>query len=189
METLIAQTREGIGKEAAKKIRNTGSIPAVLYGHNCEKAVSVSLGYRNVEKALDNPKGQNIYLELELDGKVHEQRVLIRELQRHPVSRRILHVDLVVPHPEKELVSTIPLTFVGRSIGVQMGGRIRKPYREVRVKSLPEQIPAEIVVDITPLDQGDMIYASNLEIDKAQVLYDQDYVVVKVVAPRGKATT
>ena len=185
MQTITASTREGLGKEAARKVRNAGKIPAVFYGFGVENAVSISVDPQNIEKALGNPKGANGYFPLELDGTENANRVLIREIQRHPVSRRVLHVDLVAPNPEKEIVATVPLRFEGRSVGVSMGGRMRKPYREVQVRALPDQMPGEILIDITPLDQGDSITASQLNLESGAVVYDRDYVIVKVVAPRG----
>ena len=185
MQKLIATRREGTGKEASRKVRNAGKIPAVLYGFGVENS-NVSVDPKNLDQALSNPKGSNGYFEVELDGETLSNKALIRELQRHPVTRRILHVDLVVPNPSETLVTTVPLNFIGRSIGVQMGGRMRRPYREVQVSSLPENIPANITVDITPLDQGDALTASQLDAGEGQVVFDRDFVVVKVVAPRGQ---
>ena len=133
MQVITASTREGLGKEAARKVRNGGKIPAVFYGFGTDNAVSISVDPQNIEKALSDPKGSNGYFTLELDGNENPNRVLIREIQRHPVTRRVLHVDLVAPNPTKEIVSAVPLRFEGRSIGVSMGGRMRKPYREVQV--------------------------------------------------------
>ena len=185
MQVITASTREGLGKEAARKIRNAGQIPAVFYGFGTDNAVSVSVDPQNIEKALSNPKGTNGYFTLELDGAENPNRVLIREIQRHPVTRRVLHVDLVSPNPGREIVSSVPLRFEGRSVGVSMGGRMRKPYREVQVRALPENMPGEILIDVTSLDQGDSITASQLDIASGSVVYDRDYVIVKVVAPRG----
>ena len=184
--TISAQAREGLGKEAARKVRAAGQIPAVLYGHNVEAPVHLSLDAKNLERALANPKGLNGLFTLEQDGDTGGQ-VLVRELQRHPVSRKILHVDLVSPNLEVEQLFTIPVMFTGRSKGVQTGGRLRTPYREVKVLSFPKNVPASIDIDLTPLDHGDTIMASDLILPEGVTpIYDRDYVVVKVVAPRGK---
>jgi large subunit ribosomal protein L25 len=185
MQVITASTREGLGKEAARKVRNAGQIPAVFYGFGAEKAVSISLDPQTIEKALSGVKGKNGYFTFELDGNENPNRVLIREIQRHPVTRRVLHVDLVSPNPENKIVSTVPLRFEGRSVGVSMGGRMRKPYREIKVHALPENMPGEVLIDVTNLDQGDSITVSQLEIEDGNVIYDRDYVIVKVVAPRG----
>jgi large subunit ribosomal protein L25 len=182
---INTESRAEKGKEAIKRVRETGKVPAIFYGFGLE-ARSVSVDPRSLEKALANPKGLNGYFELTIDGAKASQRVLIRELQRDPVSREILHLDLVAPNPTKEIVAVVPLRFEGRSIGVSTGGRMRKPFREVRVSGLPENIPGEIVVDVTNIDQGDTLYGSQLALDKAKVVFDRDFIVVKVVAPRGR---
>ena len=137
-------------------------------------------------KALENPKKANALMSVALDSGSDAHTVLVREIQRHPVRRNIMHVDLVVPNPEKQVVSTIPIRFEGKSVGVSMGGRIQMPYRQVQVSSLPADIPIDIVVDITTLDIGDMVKASGLGVPEGvSVVYDQDFVVVKVLKSRG----
>lgn len=182
--TITAERRSEHGKEASTRVRNAGKIPAVFYGHGVE-TTPVSIEPKSLTKALANPKGLNGYFGINLDGADVAQRVFVRELQRHPVSRNILHLDLVAPHPEKELVAVVPLRFTGRSIGVSTGGRMRKPYREVKVRALPENIPGEIVVDVTNVDQGQAIMASELDSGAGKVIFDRDFIIVKVAAPRG----
>ena len=192
METILLNgaLREGLGKEANRKLRANGQMPAVLYGVGIEKAISVVLEPRQLVKALDNPKKTNALMSVELPGDAGTHTVLVREIQRHPVRRTILHVDLVVPDLTKSVVSVIPLRYTGKSIGVSMGGRLRMPYREVSVESMPANIPSEIVVDITDLDIDDSVHASGLTTsDNFSVIYDRDFVVVKVQRPRGGGET
>ena len=183
---ISAESRSGLGKEAAKKVRNAGLIPAVFYGFEAESQ-PVSLNPKSLEQALANPKGVNGYFTLTLDGNDAPNRVLIREIQRHPVTRRILHVDIVCPNPSNPIEASVPLDFIGRSIGVSTGGRARRPYREVTVLGLPEQIPSSIVVDIAPINQGEQIMASQLDAGDCSVVFDRDFVIFKVAAPRGGA--
>ena len=182
--TIIAESRSGLGKEAVKKARNAGKVPAVYYGFGIESQ-PVSLDKKNLEQALSNPKGLNGYFNFNLNGSDSGNRVLIRELQRHPVTRTILHVDLVVPKADEMITTKVALKFVGRSIGVSTGGRARKPYREITVRGLPEDIPGDFTIDITNIDQGDQVLASEIEVLGCKVIYDRDYVIFKVVAPRG----
>lgn len=184
---LSCKRREGRGKEAARKLRNDGLMPAVVYGHGFGEPIPVSLDPKALQKALENPWGQNALFEIEIDGEA-KGKVLVRELQRHPVSRAVLHIDLVAPDLQREIVAAVPVRFTGKSIGVSAGGRIRKPYREVKLRATPDNIPAEIVLDITNLDHGDAIMASELDLPENVVpVFDRDYVVVKVVKPRGRA--
>jgi large subunit ribosomal protein L25 len=185
MDMIIsAESRSGLGKGAAKKVRNTGKVPAVYYGFGAESQ-PVSLDRKSLEQALSNPKGLNGYFNFNLNGEDSGKRVLIRELQRHPVTRSILHVDLVVPNPENMITAKVVLNFVGRSIGISTGGRARKPYREITLRGLPQDIPGEIRIDITNIDQGDQILASSITVPGCTIIYDRDYVIFKVVAPRG----
>ena len=188
MESIVlnAALREGLGKEANRKLRAAGGTPAVLYGHGVTESLHLTLEPRELVKALENPKKANALMSVALGSGSDSHTVLVREIQRHPVRRNILHVDLVVPNPDKQVVSTVPVRFEGKSVGVSMGGRIRMPYRQVQVSSLPAAIPVEIVVDITTLDIGDMVKASALGVPEGvSVVYDQDFVVVKVLKPRG----
>ena len=188
MEAIVVtgNPRTDTGKGACRRLRQTGAVPAVVYGHGISEALSVTVEERLFAKALENPKGQNALISLQLEGG-QSHTVLVRELQRHPVTRRILHVDFVAPNLEQELTSNVPIRLTGRSIGVSIGGRLRKPYREVKLSAVPAKIPAEIVIDITELEVGDAVMASEMPLPEGvQALYETDYVVVKVVAPRGK---
>ena len=187
---LAGSLREGIGKEAAKKIRAAGSTPAVLYGHGMSESVNLQLDPKVLNKARENPKIANALMSVDLGSDAGSHTVLVREVQRHPVKRTILHVDLVVPNLEENITATVPLRFIGKSVGVSMGGRLRTPYREVNVSARPADIPVDIEVDITTLDMGDLIKASELNAgENVSVVYDEDFVVVKVLKPRGGAKT
>ena len=182
---LSSTRRSPGGKGVARRLRAEGRLPAVLYGHGVESPTPLSLDPKEFVKALTNPKGLNAVFTVEIDGTTHQ--VLAREMQRHPVGRQIMHVDLVASDPEKPIVTFVPVSFTGKSIGVVTGGRIRKPYREIKLRARPMDVPAEIVVDITPLDHNDTIHASDLQLPEGvKPVYDRDYVVVKVSKPRGK---
>jgi large subunit ribosomal protein L25 len=183
---ISAESRLGLGKEVAKKVCNDGKILAVFYGFGAESQ-PVSLDLKSLEQALATPKGKNGYFNFTLNGETQENKVLVREIQRHPVTRRIIHVDIVCPNPAQEIETVVPLNFIGRSVGVSQGGRARRPYREVTVRGLPDNIPSEITVDMGPIEQGQQINASQLDAGESSVIYDRDFVIFKVVAPRGGA--
>ena len=182
---LSSTRRSPGGKGVARRLRAEGRLPAVLYGHGVESPTPLSLDPKEFAKALTNPKGLNAVFSIEVDGTTHQ--VLAREMQRHAVSRDVVHVDLVAADPEKTIVTFVPVSFIGQSVGVVTGGRIRKPYREIKLRARPIDVPAEIIVDITPLDHNDTIHASDLQLPEGVTpVYDRDYVVVKVSKPRGK---
>ena len=188
MEAIVlnGNTRSDTGKGACRRIRQGGHVPAVVYGHGVSDSISITLNERALVKALENPKGQNALINLEIaDGGAHT--VLVRQLQRDPVSRRILHVDLVSHDLTVAISATIPVTLTGRSEGVALGGHLHKPHRDIKVASSPDKVPVEVVVDVTTLGVGDSIQVSQLDLpDGVQAVYDTDYIVVKVSEPRGK---
>jgi len=184
-ESLSIEPRNPGGKGAARQLRRGGRTPAVVYGHGITEPLHVSIDPTALSTALQNPKGANALFNVDCPGGTHS--VMIREVQRHPVSRRILHVDLVAPNPERPLLLDIPIRLTGRSIGVATGGIVRNPSREVRILVLPATAPAAVEVDITELDHGDAIMASELQLPpNTRAVYDRDYVVVKIVKPRGQ---
>ena len=188
METLplTGTLRTTSGKGSNRKLRASGKIPATLYGHGVAETKSVTLDPRELGKCLENPKGANALFSFSIDG-TENHTVLIREIQRDSVSRRILHVDLVSPNLDANLVATVGVSFSGKSPGVSLGGRLRTPYREVRVSAKPESIPADIPVDLGTLEIGDTIMASDIKLDDdASILFERDFVIAKVLKPRGK---
>ena len=183
--TLAGQNRTTSGKGPNRRLRSSGRIPAVLYGHGLDSSSSLSLDPRELGKALDNPKGANALINIDVeDGGNHT--VLVREIQRDPVSRAFLHVDLVVPNPDQDLVATVPVNFSGKSPGVSLGGRLRTPYRDIKLRSKPADIPAQIEVDLNTMEIGDTVMASDLELGEGvEAIYERDFIVAKVIEPRG----
>jgi large subunit ribosomal protein L25 len=190
MEAIVLSgaVRNQFGKEAARKVRAAGRTPAVLYGHGVGESVAIDLDPRALTKALANPKGNNALFTIEVDGG-QSYEALVREVQREPVSRRIIHVDLVVPDQDKLLVSQVSMDFVGKCKGVSLGGRLRTPYSEIKILAKPRDIPAFIALDVTELEIGDTVMASELTLPEGvQTIYDNDYVVARVMKPRGVET-
>ncbi len=187
INALSATRRTDSGKGVARKLRAQNLIPAIAYGHGLDTSISLSLSPKALGKILAGPKGLNTLVELTIDEDAPRQ-VLVRQLQRHAVSRKVLHIDLVVPDPAKTLISAVPVNFSGRSVGVALGGRLRMPYREVKLESLPADIPASIEIDLTPLDIGEQWMASGLDLPEGvKVVYERDFIIAKCAKPRGKA--
>ncbi|MCB9523448.1 MAG: 50S ribosomal protein L25 [Myxococcales bacterium] len=185
--TINANPRDGRGKSASRALRNDGRVPAVIYGHGVEAPQTVSLDPKDLQKAMEGPKGLNELFECVVEGG-GTHKVLVRQIQRHPVKRNLLHVDLVAPDPNKTMQTMVPLAFVGKSIGVSMGGRLRTPYREVKVVAKPADFPGTIEINLTPMDIGFTLMASELSLPEGvTAIFDRDYVIAKVVKPRGKA--
>lgn len=183
---LESTIREGRGKGPARRLRAAGRVPAVVYGHNVEEAIAISLDPKALDKALENPKQANALFQVSIPGAT-DHTVMAREIQRHPVSRAILHLDLVAPDLDKPMVTSVPFEATGRSKGVVGGGRLRTPYREIKLRAKPADIPASVSIDITEMDIGDTLHVSGIELPEGvEAIYDRDYVVAKVLKPRGK---
>jgi large subunit ribosomal protein L25 len=182
---LSGSIRTTSGKGSNRKLRAAGSIPAILYGHGLSESRSVTLDPRALGKALENPKGANGLVVFSVEGS-ETHTVLVREIQRDAVSRKILHVDLIAPDLDADLVAIVPVNYSGKSPGVALGGRLQTPCREVKLVAKPGDIPAEIAIDLATLDIGDTLMVSQLPVpENTSILFDTDFVAAKVSAARG----
>lgn len=174
--------RAELGKERARRLRASGSIPAVLYGARTESTPLVVDG-RALEAVLR--RGSNQIIDLRgLDGG-DEHLVLLKELQRDPVTQRVLHCDFYQVDTSKRVEVSIPVHIEGRAIGVEKGGVLDVLMREVAVSCLPLIIPENVSVDVSALDIGDAVHASDLRIPEGvELLESAEAPVVHVVAPR-----
>lgn len=187
--SIPATIREGRGKGDARKQRAKGTIPAVIYGHGVEKSLSVSIDPKVLLKGLEEPKGYNTVFSVPVEGG-ETYTVFVRELQRHPVSRNVLHVDFVSPDMDRPTVGEVPIITTGKSIGVAMGGKLAVPYRAMKVLAKPADFPVDVTIDITEMNHNDVVKASDVELPEGvTAIYDRDYVVVKITPPRGKKKT
>lgn len=176
---LSGSPRAGVGKKDAKAVRNSGRVPCVLYGTGEQMYFSV----RDVdmEKIVFSP---DVYqIELDIDGT--KKKAIIQELQIHPVKDTVQHVDFLELVEDKAVKVEIPVVLTGRSKGVMSGGRLQQVFRRLRVEGLPKDIPASIELDITPLNIGNSIRVSHIEIPGIKVLNAPNAVVVSVKMARG----
>jgi len=178
---LSGKRREGLGKGSARKARQSGEIPAILYGHG-EKPVAVSIGARAFQVALHTHKGGNPIVNLAVGGS--EFTALIRDAQYDPVSRQVIHLDFQHISLTEKIEVRVPLNFTGLAVGVKDGGGILEAIlRDVEVRCLPTAIPAGIDVDVAALNIGDSIHVRDLSIPDVEILNDPDATLVTVVPP------
>jgi large subunit ribosomal protein L25 len=177
--TLSATLRSESGKGAARALRRAGSVPAVIYGHKREP-MSLSISTRELERLLERVSAETTVVELSIDGKV--SRTLIREIQKHPYKKQLVHVDF------QELVAGEQIT--GTSIGVRsFAGILDQTMRELEVTVDPSAIPNHIDVDVSALNIGDSIHVRDLVVPAGvTVITDADLSVVVVAAPKVNAT-
>ena len=185
--TLSATVRSESGKGAARSLRRAGSIPAVIYGHKREP-MSLSVPTRELERLLERVSAETTVVELSIDGKV--SRTLIREIQKHPFKKQLVHIDFQELVAGEMITVNVPLIVVGTSIGVRsFAGILDQTMRELEVEVDPGSIPNHIDVDVTALNVGDSIHVRDLKLPAGvKVLTDADASVVVVAAPKVNAT-
>ncbi len=145
---LVAEVGRPIGSSSSRRLRHTGRVPAVVYGHGM-KPLPISVGARDLRSAL-SVHGLNQVLTLDVDGSTH--LVLARQLQRHPVRHTVAHVDFQVVRRDEVVSAEVPLVLVGTATQVERErGLLEHTLTSLSVRSTPEQIPQEIRVDVSAL--------------------------------------
>ncbi len=179
--SIEANLREDLGKKATKKIRLEGNIPCVIYG--AETNVHFYTHLSAVRKLIYTP--EVMFADIKVDGKVKIAR--IQELQFHPVSDAILHIDFYEVKEDQPLSIQIPVKTVGSSEGVKAGGKLKINSRRITVQGLMKDIPESFEIDITPLNIGDGIRVKDLSADNIEFVDHKSKVIVMVASARGAA--
>lgn len=177
---LNVETREGIGTQASRKIRAEKKIPGIYYIH----------GSKNIPVIIDRTELHSIWgsasglLDIIFDGKTHRKAV-IRDIQFDPIKGTPTHIDLLGIKMTEKLKTTVQIQLLGTPEGVKThGGILQQIQREIEIECLPSDIPASIDIDISELNIGDNIHVSDLKVEKAVILTDEETVVATVSAPR-----
>lgn len=182
-QTLKVESREIFGKGACRRIRRSGKLPGVLYGLGNNKAVQVDP--RIVTKILLTEGGHNLVFRLEGEG-VTDKRALIKDWQVDPVSRALLHVDLIEIDTSKKVEVTIALNYVGKAAGVAEGGVLNIVERTMEVSCFPDRIPQHIDVDVSALTVGDSIHLNQLVLPEGVVAMNALNPTLVTVVPPAK---
>ena len=184
--SLSAQPRTETGKGVARKLRAAGQVPGVIYGHG-RQPQPLTVNARDFDRLAERIRITSTVIELALDGKV--ARTLIRELQRDPIRRHVLHVDFQELVVGETVNVSVPLRFVGTADGVRVsGGILEEVIHQIHVECDPANIPDQIDVDVTPLTIGHSLHVSDLVLPEGvQVTDDPDTTVAVVSAPKTEA--
>jgi large subunit ribosomal protein L25 len=185
---LHAQKREGNGKEAATRLRNSGRVPAVLYGKGTE-SMSLSVEAHEARLLFQSISVENTIIGLEIEGESKPVPTLIREIQAHPYRPVLFHVDFYRIREGEKLELDIPIHVIGVPEGVRTsGGILQQSVHEVQVRCLPTEIPSSIDVDVSGLQVGQTVHVSDLKVGEGvEILVDPEQVVCSVVLPRAEA--
>lgn len=177
--TIKGSQRESVGKVATKALRNAGQVPCVIYGG--DKPLHFHAEELAFKKLVYTP---NVYTAtIDLDG----EKIIttLQDIQFHPVTDKILHIDFYQLFEDKEISMNIPVKLVGKSKGVAIGGALRHNMRKLKVKALPANLPDVIEADITELEIGNKLVVRSLKNDKYTILHPETTVVAQVRMSRN----
>ena len=183
---LNAVGRETEGKSSSRQLRRNGSVPAIIYGGD-KDPLRISILEKDITKASEVPGFATQILNINLSG--DEQNVIVKEIQRHPATQRVLHADLLRVNPDTKISLSVPVRFINEEIciGVKMhGGAISRLINNIDINCLASNLPEYLEVDVAELDVGDSVFLSSLnlpegvEIPSLALGEDRDQAVVSI---------
>lgn len=179
--SITGSTRASVGKNTAREVRAAGDIPCVLYGGT--DLLHFSASEVQFKKLLYTPEVFTV--NLDVDGKNYQ--AVLREVQVHPVSDAILHLDFLQLFADKSVVIDVPVHITGNSIGVKQGGKLITKVRKLKVKSLPSDLPESITLNVDDLEIGKAIRVRDINVKNVEILDSPNNVVTAVQITRQVA--
>lgn len=181
---INAIVRNTTGKGFNRRLRVSGKVPAILYGHR-RAAVSLEVDPKEIFRILHSQSGENTIFGLNVPGQ-DKVNCLIKEIQLEPISHRMLHADFYEVKMDEMLEVDVPLEVTGEAYGVKVeGGLLDIVHREIRVECLPADIPERFEIEVTNMKIGDLFRIKDLKVsDKVKILEDPETVIVAVEHPR-----
>ncbi len=177
--SMSGSPRENVGKKDAKRLRYQGDVPCVLYGGKDQ--VHFSMSEKDFKPIIFTP--EVFLLNISINGTVFN--AILQDIQYHPVTDKILHADFLEIIPGKPIIIGIPVVFTGKAPGVLLGGRLVKKLRKLRAKALAEDLPDNLLVDISKLNIGDNVTIKDITFDKVEFLENANSEVVGVKTARN----
>lgn len=180
--SMSGSLRENVGKKDAKKMRNGGFVPSVIYGGETQMHLAIPLSdFRHLIFSPDIA-----FVEINVDGKVY--RAILQDIQYHPVTDNILHADFLELVDGKPIVMGVPIKTTGTAPGILEGGRLIMKIRKLKVKALPEHMPELLTIDISELNIGGGVQVKEVEIENGVALDAPNAVIVAVRVTRVAVT-
>lgn len=176
---LKAEGRVDLGKKATKALRVDSKVPCVLYGGG--ENVHFSVVEKDLAKLLYTPVVQTV--NINIDGKSYP--AVMRDIQFHPVTDRVLHIDFFQISENKPVTIDVPVKLQGFAEGVQAGGKLALVVRKLKIKALLADLPGEVVLDVTNLGLGKSIKVKDLSFDKFQIMNAKDVVIAQIKLTRA----
>jgi large subunit ribosomal protein L25 len=184
--TTILKTHVGrtTGSAESRRLRREDHVPAVIYGHGMSP-VAITVERRELRVALSGPAGANTILELHVGGDKYP--AIVKDMQRDPIKRRVSHVDFMQIDLSEEIVMAVPVHLTGTAkLVVQGGGLVDPAVDRIEVRAAANNIPNEILIDVTAMDMGDIIRLGDIQLPKGvTAVADPDLVVVTVLTTKA----
>lgn len=176
--SISVKKRTELGKKATRELRKNADVPCVLYGGS-----EVLHFYANENEFLNLVYSPNVYL-VDIDIEGDKRKAIMQELQFHPVTDKIIHIDFVEVFDDKPVTISIPIKLTGSPIGIKEGGKPRQKRRSLRVKGLPVHLPDFLEIDITDVNIGEVVKVGDLNYDNLEVLDPERSMVYAIVSSR-----
>jgi len=176
-EIIPVAKRETTGKASNNALRNSGMIPAVIYGLN-EPPVAIAISPKIVARIIASDTGLNSMIHLQREGTDIKRHVIIKDVQRHPVTGRLSHVDFMRVDPTHKVRVKVPIKLKGMPLGVKEGGILDFTHREIEVECLPSFIPAHVDVNVEHLKVGDSLRLDQVVLDAHLTLHGDAHNVI-----------
>jgi large subunit ribosomal protein L25 len=182
---LNARIRTETGKGPARRLRSVGRLPAIFYGPEINP-IMLSIDYPQLRRIIEGRSAENIILDLTIDsdGESQSKKVMIKEIQRDPVTRDYLHIDLIEIAMGKEIEVDIPVHLINTPVGVREGGILEHIRRRLRVLCMPKDMVDKIDVDVSDLDIGQSVHIGDVSLPPGlRSTEDESLPIAIVVAP------
>lgn len=177
--SIKGQKRESVGKSVTKAVRNAGLVPCVIYGG--DKPVHFTAEEKAFRNLVYTPNVHTVAVDLG-DQKVD---TILQDIQFHPVTDRILHIDFYQLNQDKEITMDVPVKVTGSAKGVLAGGVLRLNQRKLKVRALPANLPDFVQINVSDLDMGNKLYVTQIETDNFKLLHAENTVVAQVRMSRA----
>lgn len=176
---ILGYKRANLGKAEAKKLRAAAQVPGVLYGGTAQVHFYVPMVL--LRELVYTPHAH--FIDLNIEGSIY--RCIVQEMQFHPVSEMMLHVDFLQIFDDKKIKMHIPTAFVGKAIGVAKGGTLSKKQRKLLIAAYPKDMPSMVHIDVSDLDLGQIIRVHHIPIGNYTILALPNTPVASIEIPRA----
>ena len=177
--TIKGSQRESVGKVATKAVRNAGMVPCVIYGG--KEPIHFAAEEKAFKSLVYTPNAHTVVIDL--DGKT--TNAVLQDIQFHPVTDRINHIDFFQLSDDKEIIMEVPVKVTGTSPGVLLGGVLNLNQRRLKVKALPKNLPDYVEANISELQMGNKLYVTKLSTPNFKLMHPDNTVVAQVKISRA----